>query len=197
MINLLPYDYKQQIQYARKNKELVKWNLALGIAMLVIIAVSAAGTLYMYKTTKDYEKTVSQNTASLQDKKLEQDYQSMEKLSKDFKTVVDIASQQLLYSKILKAIAPLLPADTELNGIEITQGKQGVELKLNGQDQATLTQAFINISDKNNNIFEKADFNNVTCKEKSDGEKYPCSANIKGLFTKNSDFYFINSGSTK
>lgn len=194
MINLLPYDYKEQIQYGRKNKLLVKWSLALGIAMLVIVAVSAAGTLYMYKTTKDYEKTVSQNTASLKEKKLEQDYKAMEQLSKDFKTVVDIASQQLLYSKMLKAIAPLLPADTELNGLEITQGKQGVEIKINGQDQATLTQAFINISDKNNGIFEKADFNNVSCKEISAGEKYPCSANIKGLFSKNSDFYFINSG---
>lgn len=104
MINLLPYDYKEQIQYGRKNKLLVKWSLALGIAMLVIVAVSAAGTLYMYKTTKDYEKTVSQNTASLKEKKLEQDYKAMEQLSKDFKTVVDIASQQLLYSKMLKAI---------------------------------------------------------------------------------------------
>lgn len=199
MINLLPYDYKQQIQYARKNRQLVKWSLALGGAMLIVIAVSTIGTIFLYKTTKDYEKIVSTNKSSLEDKNLEGKYKEMEQLSANFKTVVDIASQQLIYSRILKAIAPLLPPDTELNGLELTQGQSGVEIKINGATQDTLTQAFINLSAKNNGIFEKADFNNVSCKDPSQtgtasDQKYPCTASVKGLLTKNSTFYFINSG---
>jgi Tfp pilus assembly protein PilN len=196
MINLLPYDYKEQILYARKNRQLVKWSVALGIAMFIVIAVSAIGTIFLYKTTKDYEKIVSTNKSSLEEKNLEAEYKDMEKLSANFKTVVDIASQQLIYSRILKAIAPLLPADTELNGLELTQGQSGVEIKINGASQETLTQAFINLSSKNNGIFEKADFNNVSCKEISTSaeQQYPCTASIKGLLAKNSSFYFINSG---
>ncbi len=199
MINLLPYDYKQQIQYARKNRQLVKWSLALGGAMLIVIAVSTIGTIFLYKTTKDYEKIVLTNKSSLEDKNLEGKYKEMEQLSANFKTVVDIASQQLIYSRILKAIAPLLPPDTELNGLELTQGQSGVEIKINGATQDTLTQAFINLSSKNNGIFEKADFNNVSCKDPSQmgtasDQKYPCTASVKGLLTKNSTFYFINSG---
>ena len=200
MINLLPYDYKEQILYARKNRQLVKWSVALGIAMLIVIAVSAVGTIFLYKTTKDYEKIVATNKASLEEKNLEAEYKQMENLSANFKTVVDIASQQLIYSRILKAIAPLLPPDTELNGLELTQGQQGVEIKINGASQETLTQAFINLSAKNNGIFDKADFNNVSCKDVSPtggsgDQKYPCTASVKGLLAKNSAFYFINAGS--
>lgn len=200
MINLIPYDYKEQIQYGRKNKKLIGWIFAITVAMLVIVAVSAVGTLYMYKTTNDYQKTVEANRQLQKDKKLDQNYKQLEGLAGNFKTVVDIASQQLIYSNIIKAIAPLLPPDTELNGLELTQGQYGVDIKINGANESVLTQAFINISNKNNNIFEKADFNNVTCKDVAGStadEKYPCNANIKGLLAKNSNFYFINSGSSK
>lgn len=200
MINLLPYDYKEQIQYGRKNKTLIGWIFAITVAMLVIIAVSAVGTLYMLKTTNDYQKTVESNRQLQTGKKLDQNYKQLEGLASNFKTVVDIASQQLIYSNIIKAIAPLLPPDTELNGLELTQGQYGVDIKINGANESVLTQAFINISNKNNKIFEKADFNNVTCKDAAGNtadEKYPCKANIKGLLAKNSNFYFINTGGNK
>ena len=53
-----------------KNKELVKWDLALGIAMLVIIAVFSKQVHYICIKLQRLRKTVSQNTASLQDKTL-------------------------------------------------------------------------------------------------------------------------------
>jgi uncharacterized membrane protein len=196
MINLLPYGYKNQVLYGRKNMVLTRWILAMLVAMLVIFTVAGAGTVYMYKTTSDQRKSVNQAKQQLAAKNLEQNYQTFSKLAGDFNTVVSIASQQVRYSNIMKSIAPLLPESTTLNGIELTQGVSAVEIKLNGQNQSVLTQALVNISDKKNNVFASADFNNITCKDTTASggasDEPPCRASIKGLLAKNKDFYFIS-----
>ena len=201
MINLIPYDYKEQIIYGRRNKVLIKWIVAMAVAMAVIAAVSIAGILFMHKTTVDYKKTVDLNKEQLTSQNTEQSYKELETLSKNFKTVTDIASQQLLYSKLIQKIAPLLPSDTTINGIDLAQGEYSLDLIVNGPSDKSVTQAFVNISSKENGIFEKADLLSVNCKSgdansnntSNSSDEAPCKASIKGLLAKDSSLYYINS----
>ncbi len=203
MINLLPNNYKEQIVYGRKNLVLTHWIIAMFMAMAAILAVSFAGTILLYKTTDNQKKAVESAKQQLTAKKLDQNYKNFNNLVTDFNTVVSIATQQIRYSNIINSITPLLPEGTTLNGIELQQGVNAVEIKLNGQSKESLTQALVNIADKKNNVFEKADFNNINCKVvattggDSSTEEPPCKVSIKGLLAKNKDFYFITPEDTK
>ncbi len=68
-------------------------------------------------------------------------------------------------------------------------------------DYQTATQVQVNLQDPKSLLFDKVDIVNVQCQGSaaapgSEAAKYPCTVQMKALFTKTNPFLFIN-GSNK
>lgn len=193
MINLLPPDTKEIITYSRKNKKLVGWVIALFIVVVVIILMTAFGMFYIQKNVSNL-KTVSETTKNrITTQKLEETQKKMETLSTNFKTVIELLKKQLLFSIILQKTGNVMPPGARLEGINLSNTDFAVDLNVAGSSRQVVTQAFVNISDPKNGLFDKADLISVSCNENPKAGELPCDAQIRVLIKNDSSFYFLNS----
>jgi len=63
MINLLPPDVKQTISYGRHNTKLLRWSIALILAIAGVGAVCVAGTFYINQSANSYSAQVDKGQA--------------------------------------------------------------------------------------------------------------------------------------
>lgn len=118
MINLLPPELKTQIEYSRKNAQLVGL-LALVITCLIIIMAAFSGTHLLLSQEskrisselKDKEQEIKKFSA------LENESQQLSDRLKAAKTVI---SSQAKFSSLLSDLANVTPAGTYINSIAFT-----------------------------------------------------------------------------
>jgi Tfp pilus assembly protein PilN len=192
MINLLPPNVKQDITYARRNSVLVKWCMTMVLGIAAIIAVVFIGLVYMDQSIKSYTADADLARDQLKSQKLEDTQAKVESISSSFKLVIQVLSKQILFSKLIKQIGSAIPNNASLTELRINQVKGGLDISAVAKDYKTATQVQVNLQDPENEIFEKADIINITCGSASDDTRYPCTVNIRALFsTKNNQFLFL------
>lgn len=194
MINLLPTDFKRDILYARRNTRLLKWSIALVFVIIGMGIIIGGGYAYMQGSIKRYSADVEKSRDSLKLQKLEETQTRLEGISSSLKLVVQVLGKQILFSKLIQQIGSAMPPNTVLTGLKIEKVQGSLTITAQATDIQAATQVQVNLSDPKNKIFEKADIENVQC----GGEgRYPCSVQIKALFAKNNDFYFISPGASR
>ena len=196
MINLLPYDQKQDIAYARKNYMLIKWLVALLIAMVFILAISLGGAFIINNERAKAEASAKAEAEAIAASDEKQEFDKYKKFKTDYDTVVKLLSKQLRYSKIIQDIGNILPEGTNIDGIKLTPGATSLTLSVNGESQQAIRKAFVNISKPNdqNKLFPKADLESITCSDNaSTVSSKTCTATIKVLLNADSGYYYINS----
>ncbi|MCA9330471.1 hypothetical protein KC957_00330 [Candidatus Saccharibacteria bacterium] len=199
IINLLPPSVKQDIVYARRNTSLRTWAYVILACSVLVCGVVAAGYVYLQSSVDTYSKQVSQSKQSLTDQKLEETEQQIETVSANLKLVVQVLSRAVLFSKLLEKVGSAIPQGTVLTNLSISNKVQGgIDLTFAATDYQTATQVQVNLSDPNNQIFEKADIVSIQCgQDSASGEQsttasqYPCTLQIRALFAKNNSFSFI------
>lgn len=192
MINLLPPDYKLNIEYGRRNSQLIGWVIVMAVVIVGITAMSAFGIFYIHQNTKNQQHLTQISKDRMASQNVEQTKTDLQTLSDNVNTIVQILNKQLLFSKMLSTIGGVLPKGTALNDINLSSTDLGVDLNVGATDRATATQAFVNISDTKNGFFDKADLISITCSDSS-GKKYGCTAAIRVTLKTDSSFYFLNS----
>lgn len=192
MINLLPPEAKLDIQYARRNTMLVRWIAAGVLFTVLVVGLLGFGQYYISKNTQVTLASIEVTNQRLASQNMLNAQKELETISKNLKTVLQIAGKQLLFSKLITRIGGILPAQTRLNGMTLSTSNSALDLNIAARDRNAATQAVVNISDPKNGLFSKADLVSVTCNDTAtDG--YPCQAQVRVIMKTDSSYYFLNS----
>jgi hypothetical protein len=199
MINLMPDYLRQEIAFARRNYALLQWLMAVTIVIIAVGAMTIFGQYYIGRNTKSLEAAAEVTKERIDAQNLQTTQTDIQSLSNNFTTVTRLLKQQLLFSRMFVKIGSIVPGGAILRGITLsTTTSTAIDLNVVAINRDVATQAFVNISDPANGLFDKADLLSVSCStvgiDSSDlTAKYPCSAMIKVVIKTDSSFYFLNS----
>lgn len=198
MINLLPPDVKNGYNYARRNVVLVRWLIAFIIALAGLGALATYAVLSLHQESNNVSQRVATTENYFKKAKYADTQAQIQDISNNFKLVVQVLSQEVLFSQLLKQIAATIPNDANLTGLNISQTTGALDISANATDYNTATQVQVNLADPRNKIFSKADIVSISCDNASStNPRYPCSVSIRALFAPNNPFLFINSKAVK
>ena len=198
MINLLPPDVKQTYHYARLNTRLVRWVIVFSFAIIGLAGLSVGGIFYLQETAKSYDVQVASLEASLKQQKQAETKKKVTEISNDLKLTVQVLSKLVLYSKLLDQLATIIPKNTALSNLNISQVQGALDITANTADYNAATQLQVNLADPTNKIFSKADIVSITCASETtvDTKRLPCSVTIRALFAADNPYLFTKNTGT-
>jgi Tfp pilus assembly protein PilN len=197
MINLLPPTVKEDYSYGARNTTLLNWIFAFVVALIGLGLIATYGLVTMQNSSNSYDVQVATAQEQLKNQNLEGTEKQVKELSSDFKLVVTVLSKEVLFSKLLKQIATVVPSNAILTGLTINQTSGGIDITAATKDYENATQLQLNLQDPANKIFSKADIVSITCSSSAQNTLYPCTAQIRALFSNKNQYLFINSKGTK
>jgi hypothetical protein len=193
MINLLPPEIKSSYHYSRRNVVLRKWVALFAVALLGLGGLATYGMLTLHQSTLHYEQRIATTEATFKREKYSETQTKIKDISSSFKLVVQVLSQEVLFSQLIKQVATAIPANSNLTGLNISQTKGGIDITAEATDYRTATQVQVNLSDPQNKIFSKADIITINCNGAvTTNPRYPCTVNIRALFNKDNPFLLIS-----
>jgi hypothetical protein len=195
MINLMPPAEKEALNYARRNSALLGWIISISIAAVGILVVAGGGLFYLKQDTKTYSQSIDQTKAELVAQNEAETLARITEISGNLKLSVDVLSHEVLFSKLLQQIGEVMPTGTILQDLSISNDLTGgIDLLVGAASYRAGTQAQVNLADKSNNIFEKADIVSLICREDEETDpRYPCILSVRALFLKdNNPFLLMN-----
>ena len=194
MINLLPSAVKQEYLYAQRNAFLVRWVIACLLAIVGVGVIGTSGYLYIHRSAQNYNHQVATTQSLLTQQHLSDTEKQVQGISNNFKLVVQVLSKEVLFSKLLTQLGTVMPANTVLTGLDITQIQGAVDITAAAKSYSDASQLQVNLADPHNQIFSKADILSINCSASGSSDKnYPCTVSIRALFATNNPFLFINS----
>lgn len=193
MINLLPPDVKEDYRYGARNTVLLNWVIAFGVALVGLGVLTTYGLVAIQKSSNSYASQVASAQAQLDAQNLKGTEKQVTEISNDFHLVVQVLSQEVLFSKLLRQIATVIPSNTVLTGLNINQTSGGIDITAAAANYTAATQIQLNLQDPANKIFSKADIVSINCGAQTAATSYPCSVQIRALFSNSNPYLFINS----
>lgn len=193
MINLLPDSIKEEVTCAKRSRVIIKWICAVVVIILCLCGMTVFGQFFINRNTESIQSVTDLTNKRIEDQNLGATQQDVEILSSNFKTVTQLLSQQLLFSKLFTKIGSIMPANAILSGITLVADESAIDLNIASTNKEAATQAFINIADTKNGLFEEADLISVNCSTTGTDTRYPCSAVVKVVMEAGSSYYFLNS----
>lgn len=191
MINLLPLNYKNNIIYGRKNWTLRKWILILIAALLVSLAITAGGYIFMDQSIKNQTKGLEAARTELQADNIDSTRKELSEISANTKLILQVLSREILFSKLIRQLGASLPSNTAVEAVRIDNLDGSVSLQAVASSVDSATQLQVNLNDPSNKIFEKADIETISCEPEDSEGPYPCKVRIKALFAKNNPYTYI------
>jgi hypothetical protein len=195
MINLLPPETKQAYHYAERNVGLLRWAIITFACIIGVGVISSYGWLTLEQSISDSNKQAASLESGLEQAKLTETNAKVTEVSNNFKLVEKVLSQQILFSKLLKQMATALPSGASLSGLNIAEISSGsaLDVTVDATDYTTATQVQVNLADPDNQIFAKADIQNISCDDNAatDSGK-PCKITLRTQFANDNPFLFIN-----
>lgn len=194
-LNLLPPDLKQHYGYARRNTAMLRRLSLFGIGLAGLVVIAIAGLIYIQQAADAAEDRI----VTAEQRLVEQNQAEVEKniteISSNLRLAVQVLSKEILFSKLLKQLAVIVPNNVSLSGLSINQTMKAIDITAHTTDYDAATQLQVNLADPVNKIFEKADVVNISCHTDTAADAaYPCTITIRALFAKNNSFLFINDG---
>jgi len=195
MINLLPPETKSAYRYARRNQTLLRWCVACVISLAGGVVIAAGGYVYLNHSINSTTKQIDDTNKQLSTQHLASVQKEVGTISTNLKLVVQVLSQEILFSQLLKQLASVTPSNAILTNLAITQTQGGIDITAQTTDYNTATQLQVNLADPKNQIFSKADIVSINCggTDSSGNNRYPCTVTLRALFAQNNPFLFINS----
>ena len=191
MINLLPPETKADIALSRRNFKLFEVSGLLLISMIGIMFITLGGVFYMEQSKAAYNAQVAGSQEAIKSQNLESVQSKVEEISGNIKLTNDVLSREILFSKLLKQIGAVMPANTSLSDLKISKTERSVVLTAVASDYNTATQIQVNLADPANKIFDKADIINITCNDAATDVRYPCTVTVRTQFSNNKSYLFV------
>lgn len=190
MINMLPGDYVETIKHSKNNENIMRWMGATLVATAILVIILASGWLYLDHENKQLSSQISLSKNSLVAQNLEGVKKEASVISNDIKTINQVLGKEVRFSKLIQNIGQVMPAGTVLDGLTLTKTDGSIDLTASSKDYKSGAQIALNLSDKQNGIFSRADIISLNCTS-ADAE-YKCSVVLKALFSKDSKNKFLN-----
>ncbi len=195
MINLIPTDLKEQMRYARRNRILLHWCVAVFCVIAGLCVTAFFGHFYISNSEKNLRLTVDSTNQRIEREKLPESQKEYTELANGVRTVMQILSKQVLFSQLIPHLGAALPEGAVLTGLTLTPEDVALDLMVGTRDEKTAAQTQVNFTDPANQLFEEADIVSLTCA--AEGETattaYPCEVSIRALYKKDATFLFLNS----
>jgi hypothetical protein len=195
MINLLPPATKQEYRYARRNTRLLRKLALFGIGLGGLMLICLAGVMYLQREASVHVARAEEIQQSLEEQNQAEIEKKVKDISGSLKLAVQVLSEEVLFSKLLKQLAVITPSNASLSNLRISELTGGLDLTASTADYNAATQLQVNLTDPENQIFEKADIVSISCVANTSSQtasKYPCTVIIRALFAKDNPFLFIN-----
>ena len=192
MINLLPPVLKDGYRYARRNYHLMHWVVMMSVAMCGAVALTGLGWFYIEHMAQAYASQIAVSKANLATQHYDETQKHIKDMSNNLELSVQVLSKQVLFSELLKQLGSLMPKDTRLTNLMISQTQGAIDISAMAKDQTAATQIQVNLSDSKNALFSKVDIVSITCEYTSSDTSYPCRTTLRALFTAKNPFLFIN-----
>ena len=192
MINLLPPQRSAQIKYGRRNASLRLWLSFTAAAIIGLIIILVAGSVYINNQSKNLNRQIADSQAQLKAQNLNQVQKDAKEISGDIKEINQVLNQELSFSGLLQSIGALMPARTVLTSLSLSSNvKSSINLDAATVDPPAAAQIAVNISDPKQDLFSKVDIVNVICDQKK-LSVYKCTATFRALFSKSAQKRFLN-----
>jgi Tfp pilus assembly protein PilN len=194
MINLLPPELKETYRYGRRNRILSHWLVVAVLCLVGAVGLTAGGYLYLNHSIDNTNQQVAAGQRQLQQLNQAGVEKQVGDISDNLKLAEQVLSKEVLFSELLKRLSAVIPSNTILTGLSISQSQSSVDISADTTDYNAATQLQVNLADPSNQIFSNADIQTITCNGgSSTNASYPCSVDIRALFASNNPFLFINS----
>ena len=183
MINLLPYEYKDEIRAARTNVILVRYIAILLLAAGVLGALVVGSYITLNGTKANAEEKEAQNTARLAQ------YQDIRNRSDAFRTDLatakSILDSSISYSKLIYGIANAIPRGVVLDDLDLDPSTLGTSMTLNASaktvaDATKLRDALA----ANSQVFTGVQLQSLRSSGSSTGDAYPVKVTMSVVINK-------------
>jgi Tfp pilus assembly protein PilN len=176
MINLLPHEEQRQIRAARTNTLLVRYNFFLlgAVAFLGL----AEGITYFYLSTSlaTAEQTTAQNKAKVSN------FAPVEAQASLFRTNLATAKQildkEVVYTKVVLAIAKVLPSGVVLDTLNLDVQTFGTPITLVAHAKNYDSALMLKDSFQSSSLFSDVHFESIAAGETSGNANYPVTVNL-------------------
>jgi len=182
MINLLPPARKKSYQYANKNVTLRNWILLLIVAIIGTYLIGAIGVNKLNNSSNLYKRTIASSELNYQQQNLDVIQKQVQDISNNLRLAAKVLDQEMQFSQILKQISASIPDKAKMSGLNISKTQGAIDITASAPDYGTATQLQVNLSDKNNKVFSKADIVNITCNNSSRDKSLPCTVTVRAQF---------------
>jgi Tfp pilus assembly protein PilN len=195
MINLLPPEVKQDYRYARRNRHMLHWILAMVFAVAGVAILTASGMVIMDRSIDKHKTEIAQAQEELASQNDTAVQQEVTAVSNNLRLMVTVLSKEILFSQLLVQLGNTTPPNVILTNLSISQAESGIDITARATNYNAATQLQANLADPDNKIFSKADIVSISCGA-AEGEgitaNYPCSSTIRAQFSEDNPFLFIN-----
>lgn len=185
---------KRDYVFARRNVSLRRWLATFILAFVGLGIIATFGLLTLHQSKTHYVNQITATAILFNNEKLYDTQSQIQDISNNFKLVVKVLGQELLYPQLINAITQTLPANANLTGLNISSSSAALDLSAVATDYNTATQVQVNLADPSVKIFSKVDIVSIGCsKANAANPNYPCTVSIRALFSPNNPYLFINS----
>lgn len=191
MINLLPEDYHTSLRSAHLNTILRRWIAAALLATLGLILIMAVGWIYIDQQNRNLGHNINTLNQQLEIQDLAGTQAKAKAITTNIKIINQVLSREVRFSGLIKQIGSTMPPGTVLSGLTLTKVDGALDLAANARDSTSAAQIAVNLSDPENQIFNKVDIVNINCSS-APGNPYPCTATFKALFNNTTKNKFLN-----
>jgi Tfp pilus assembly protein PilN len=176
MINLLPPNEKRQLHAARSNSLLIRYNIFLIGAIIFLLLAIGFVYVYLNNTKATAEQTINENKSKVSG------YTSVESQAANFRsnlaTAKQILDREVTYTKVILAIAKLLPQGTALENLNLDASTFGTETPLVALAKDYDSALAIKDSFQKSPLFSNVHFESIVASTAKD-TLYPITVNLK------------------
>lgn len=191
MINLMPFSHKESLRYARRNTLLWHWLLGVIILLTLTAGTTIVGKQYLQSETRRFAAINTDVEKELKDNNIDETLKQVESISSNLKLIIEVLSEQVVFSELIAQIGSVMPDNAVLADIEIGEVQGGIDLVAEATDYNTATQVQVNLQDPANKLFDKVDIVSVEC-DPAPEKQYACRAVFRALFTESNPYLFVN-----
>lgn len=175
MINLLPPEEKKQLQAARSNTLLIRYNILLATVVAFMGIAVAVTYVYLNSTQQNAQTTINQNDAKVSQ------YDPIKAEATEFRqhlvTAKQILDNEVTYSKVILEISQLIPSGVILQNLALDSQTFGTETTLVAEAKTYQDAIALKESFSKSPLFANVHFQSITAAG-SQGGTYPILVNL-------------------
>lgn len=177
MINLLPNNDKRQIQAARTNSLLIRYNIVMLATMLLLTLAVAVAFVYLSTVKTNAQSVIDGNKARVSS------YAAVQTDANQFRTNLatakQILSREVTYSNVVLEIAALLPVGTVLQNLSLDATTFGTPINLIANTKSYDSAIALKNSFQASPLFSDVHFTSITSTSAgATAAEYPVTVNL-------------------